>query len=305
MRCNGKSGTPTRANWSASAPNWKICWAMRPRLSALGRVCNGSNAPCRRWKKWRQGATRQAALQDQIAAHQSQLETLDARLGELRAAEDAARERADGERAELDAADDQLKTALLLGAELGPQEAQIAQLEKARRQVRQLAVAIARLPADAGARAGQLAAQVEALEGWRAALPHFKIFVGARQKWRAARAEIAALETQNSARAEVLTRVTKELHRSQSEYLEVQERLQSARDDLTRAGSALDNARAAQERFAQVEGQSQCTVCQQPLTPSHAAREAARLEAEVGEAARAFQAAQKRPKSCAFPSQSR
>ena len=237
-------------------------------------------------EKWRKSRARHAELQRQIGDNERALEALDERLKNAKGAENAARQSVEDERENLDAASENLQAATQTAAELRPQGERIAQLENARAQLRQRNLELARLPADAQAQARELSAQIEDREALQGALPHFVIFAQARTRWRQARAALPQLAGQTPP-PQKLEAANNRLERSQSALLQAQEALAAKRDAATLARAALESARAAQSRFADVEGATQCYVCQQPLTPAHAAREAARLQTEVEEAERA------------------
>ena len=236
-------------------------------------------------EKWRKSVARHADLQTAIAGKTGALESLGQRLNAARDAEDAARECVETERETLDAAREALTSATQIAAELRPQTEQIAQLETARAELHQLEIELARLPADAPAQAQKWAARIEAAESLQSALPHFVIFAQARVGWQQARAALGELERQ-APNAATLAQAQNSLGRSQSELLVLEEALVGRRDAATLARAALESARAARARFAEVDGATQCYVCGQSLTAGHAQREAARLEAEASQAER-------------------
>ena len=228
--------------------------------------------------KWRQTAARRARLENEIGARESALATLDATLESAQSRQQTAGARALKLRVELEVATADFNAALQHGALTAAPRAQIENLERSRAAARKVAAQLADLPAEVEAQMRELSEQIGELEALQGALPHLKIFASAREKWRAARAEIARLKAcQSEASAEV-ERARDELERAQSAEGAAENALQSARENATRAETELENARGARQRFEEVAGEAECHFCGQTLTPQHAARERERLE---------------------------
>ena len=228
--------------------------------------------------KWRQTVARRAQLEVEIGAGESALKALDATLESAQARQQAAGAWALQLRSELEIATADFNAALQGGALMAAPMARIESLEKSRAAAGKVAAQLVDLPVDVEAQMRELNAQIGELESLQSALPQFKIFVGAREKWRAARAEIAGLETGRSAESAEIERARGELERAQAAASRAENALQSARESATRAETELENARGARQRFEEVAGEAECHFCGQILTPQHAARERERLK---------------------------
>jgi DNA repair protein SbcC/Rad50 len=168
----------------------------------------------------------------------------------------------------------------------------IRQLESIRSEVEKLDQALALFPSDLELRINELRQETEKLSELKIALPWLEQYAGTRQEWQDA---TLLLEENQASVAQVA--IYLEIARERQANVEERSKnacntTQHARQVQTAAEIMLSDARKHLTHFEEVDGQTTCSYCGQPLTSEHLEKERTRLESEVQVALQAFEVAQ-------------
>ena len=169
---------------------------------------------------------------------------------------------------------------------------QIRQLESTRSEIEKLDQALAEFPFDLELRLNALRQETEKLSELKITLPWLEQFAGARQEWQDA--TILLEETQTKvAQVAVYLAIAREGQANVEERAKIaSDTTQQMRQGQTAAEIMLSDARKHLTHFEEVDGQTTCSYCGQPLTSEHLEKERTRLETEVQVAQQAFEVAQ-------------
>lgn len=214
------------------------------------------------------------ALREEEARHASSHGRASAELDEAQALHDRLDAEQKNARAALGAAQESL-------SESAPGVAKIERLRELRRVVAELDRQLSRFPADLDERIAEAEQSLGTLNVLRAALPSLRHYTDARTNWLAARLQAESADSE-------VSRLTNELNRESAASQMAEREADEAQASLTETERSRAEANLLygqiQNRlllFARLDGQAECDLCGQALTPQHLEAERARLDSEL------------------------
>ena len=164
---------------------------------------------------------------------------------------------------------------------LNPQMEDIKHVEEKRTEHEKLNSELKQLPSDIEQQLSTLQQEVHDLDILRHALPWLRQYASARQLWQNAQNTLQEVHIAFEQFAPLLNIKVDELQKIEIHFIAVQRVAEDARQEQTSAKTLLGEAEKHLAHFKEVDGQTNCNYCGQPLTAEHLEKERARLEQEI------------------------
>lgn len=180
---------------------------------------------------------------------------------------------------------------------LNPQMEDIKHVEEKRIECEKLNSDLKQLRSDIEQQLSTLQQEVNDLDALRHASPWLRQYASARQLWQNAQSTLQEVHIAFEQFTPLLNIKRDELQKIEIHLIIVQHVTEEARQEQTSAKTLLDEAKKHLAHFKEVDGQTNCNYCGQPLTAEHLEKERARLEQEVQRAKDALANAQQKYKA--------
>lgn len=180
---------------------------------------------------------------------------------------------------------------------LNPQMEEIKHLEEKRKEREKLTGDLKTLPSNIEQQLSTLLQEVKDLDALSHALPWLRQYTNARQHWQEAQDTLKEVHVAFEQFSPLLNIKLDELVKIEIHLNTAQHAVEETRQEQTGAKTLLGEAEKHLAHFREVDGQTNCSYCGQPLTAWHLEKERTRLEQEVQQAKDALANAQQKHKA--------